>query len=84
MTDWNAAAEGANRLVGPTGVIPVPPDWQTALEFAFLDYTGDATDAISKEDNLPLWDFLKNTADGSHIVYGSPLTEAQMNALIDN
>ena len=84
VTSWDASAEGAARLSGPTGVIPVPADWKTALEFAFLDYTGNATDAISKEDNLPLWDFLKTTADGSHIVFGSPLTEAQMNALINN
>jgi len=33
---------------------------------------------------LPLWDFLKTGADGSHMPIGTPLTEEQMNKLIDN
>ena len=84
VTSWDAEAEGTDRLVGPTGVIPIPPDWQTALEFAFLDYTGDATDAISGTDNLPFWEYLKSTADGSHIVFGEPLTAEQIEALTDH
>jgi len=84
VTSWNAAATGADRLVGPTGVIPITQDWKTALEFAHVDYTGNATDPIDKDANLPLWDFLKNTTDGSHIVFGSPLTQAQMDALTNN
>lgn len=84
VTRWDPTAEGAERLVGPTGVIPVPTDWKTSLRFDFLDYTGDPTDAVNGADNLPLWDFLKTGADGSHMPIGTPLTEEQMNKLIDN
>jgi hypothetical protein len=84
VTKWDPAGEGAARLVGPTGVIPIPPDWQMSLQFDFLNYTGAATDPISGPNNLPLWDFLKTGADGSHIVYGSPLTADQMDKLANN
>lgn len=83
VTRWDAQAEGAARLVGPTGIIPVPPDWQTALEFAFLQYTGADTDPINKDENLPLWDFLKTEQDGQHMPYGTPLTAEQMEKLAD-
>ncbi len=84
VTGWDAEAEGEARLVGPNGVIPVPEDWFTALEFAFLDYTGNATDTINGSDNLALWDFLKIEKDGGHIVFGSPLTQEQMDKLLNN
>ena len=81
VTRWDPEAEGTDRLIGPTGVIPIPPDWETALQFDFLDYTGEATDPINRDDNLPLWDFLKTGADGQHAPFGEPLTVDQMNAL---
>ncbi len=84
VTSWDATKTGAERLVGPKGVIPIPQDWKTALRFVFLNYTGAATDAINAVDNLPLWDFLKNTADGAHAPFGEPLTPEQMNKLINN
>jgi hypothetical protein len=92
VTTWDDTAEGAARLVGPTGVIPVPPDWKTAMKFAFLNYTGDATIAPpgatasddAKAHELALWQFLENEPDGGHIVYGEPLTQEQMNDLINN
>ncbi len=84
VTSWNPSAQGAERLVGPSGVIPIPGDWKTSLEFTFLQYTGDVNDPINGAQNLPSWDYLKSTADGSHIVYGSPLTQEQMDALIDH
>lgn len=84
VTRWDADAEGADRLVGPTGVIPVPENWQTALRFDFLEYTGDPTDPVNGEENLPLWDFLKTGADGSHMPIGTPLSSEQMDSLINN
>jgi len=81
VTHWNPSAEGAARLVGPTGVIPVPANWKTSLKFDFLTYTGESSDPINGPQNLPLWDFLKTGADGSHIVYGQPLTADQIYAL---
>lgn len=84
VTAWDATQTGAERLVGPKGVIPIPPDWKTVLKFAFLTYTGAATDPINAVDNLPLWDFLKGEADGAHAPIGEPLTAEQMNKLINN
>jgi hypothetical protein len=83
VTSWNAGASGSDRLVGPSGVIPVPADWKTALEFVFLNYSGAPTDPVNGAANLPLWDYLETGSDGSHIVYGSPLTSSQIQALID-
>jgi hypothetical protein len=81
VTRWDPAATGAARLVGPTGVIPIVPDWQSALQFDFLTYTGSPSDPVNGPANLPLWDYLKTGADGSHIVYGTPLTAEQMEHL---
>ncbi len=84
VTSWDATKTGAQRLVGPTGVIPIPPDWKTALSFAFLKYTGPATDPINGAANMPLWDFLKNEADGAHAPVGQPLTAEQLNKMYNN
>ncbi|MBM3287604.1 MAG: hypothetical protein FJY88_09700 [Candidatus Eisenbacteria bacterium] len=84
VTSWNAGGSGAERLVGPTGVIPVTSDWKTAFRFAFLDYIGEASDPINGPVNLPSWSYHKEEMDGGHIVYGSPLTQDQMDALIEN
>ena len=84
VTRWDAAATGADRLVGPTGVIPVPPDWQAAFKIDFLTYNGLPTDPINGPANLPNWGFLKTGADGKHMPFGTPLTTDQMNSLINN
>ncbi|MFQ5665341.1 MAG: cytochrome c3 family protein [Candidatus Binatia bacterium] len=68
------------ELQGPTGVIPIPPDWRTALQFDFLDYLGDPTTPIADTDPV-LWQFLKTGADLNQMPYGTPLTTEQMNAL---
>jgi hypothetical protein len=78
VTSWDPTKTGAERLVGPTGVIPVPPDWKTAMKFAFLQYKGATSDPISGPNNLPLWDFLKGEADGAHAPVGQPLTAEQL------
>lgn len=67
-------------LTGPTGVIPVPPDWQTALLFDFLDWTGDPTTPIADTDPT-LWEFLEATPDGTQMLFGEPLTAEQIDAL---
>jgi predicted CXXCH cytochrome family protein len=66
------------ELQGPSGVIPVPPDWETALLFDFLDYGGDASDP---ETDPALWQFLKSGADGTQLLYGEPLTQQQLDKL---
>ena len=83
VTQWDSSASGLEQLVGPSGVIPVPPDWRESLSFAYLDYTGAATQPIDRQADLPLWKHLKDVSDGAHIVFGAPLTERQMRALIE-
>jgi hypothetical protein len=60
-------------LVSPTGVIPVPPDWQEALQFAFACLQGTE------------WVFYKDAADVKQMLpeleLGAPLSESQMQAL---
>jgi hypothetical protein len=51
------------------GIMPIPEDWQTALQFAFW-----------KNDN-GAWQFLKNDADQSRLIFAMPLSEHQMRAL---
>ncbi len=81
VTKWDGTQTGASRLVGPSGVIPIPPDWKDALLFDFLDYTGSPMDAVNGPANLPLWQYLKTGADGMHMVFGTPLTQSQISAL---
>jgi hypothetical protein len=67
-------------LTGPTGVIPVPPDWATSLEFDHVHWTGEA--------DAPLvslgagWDYLQTGADLVQMPFGSPLSKEQINRLI--
>lgn len=75
VAQWDAEQ---GKLSGPQGVIPVPPDWQEALQFDFLDYTGDPT---SGETDPEAWVFLKHGADLMQMLYGEPLTEEQMEKL---
>jgi len=42
VTWWDASVT-PNTIRNTTGAVPVPPDWQTALKFDFVDYTGDPT-----------------------------------------
>ncbi|UCF32499.1 MAG: SMP-30/gluconolactonase/LRE family protein [Phycisphaerales bacterium] len=75
VTEWDA---GTTTLSGPTGVIPVPPDWDTSLKFDFLDYTGDASDPTT---DPAAWVFLKSGADLTQMLYGEPLTVDQLDKL---
>jgi len=75
VTRWDAMQ---NKLIGPTGVIPVPPDWEKVFKFDFVDYKGDPKDP--KTDPTK-WVFLKSGADLTQILYAEPLTAAQMEKL---
>lgn len=82
VTSWDPTKTGTARLVGPTGVIPVPENWKTALEFAFLTYNADPSTPINAQGDLPYWDFLKTEKDGGHMPYGTPLTTEQINKML--
>jgi hypothetical protein len=60
-------------------MIPVPPDWQRALQFDFADFKGDA----SKPGQKDKWIFLKRGADLTQLYpdFAYPLTDTQLTKL---
>lgn len=78
---WDSSATGTARLVGPKGVIPVPPDWTGALVFDHLTYLGDPRTPLTQTDPA-LWDFLKSETDLTHMPFGEGLSQKQMDALM--
>jgi hypothetical protein len=81
LTTWDDTAEGAARLIGPAGIIPVPEDWAAAFQFAWLDYTGDPTTPVPDTDPA-LWVNIENGAAGTtQMLFATPLTDAQMGSL---
>ncbi|MGQ9519310.1 MAG: hypothetical protein ACUVTP_04340 [Candidatus Fervidibacter sp.] len=75
VTKWDHAQ---GKLLGPKGVVPIPPDWQKALQFDFVDYTGDPKSATTDPTK---WVFLKSGADLMQMLYAEPLTLEQMRKL---
>ena len=75
VTRWDAAA---SRLKGVTGVVPVPPDWQTALTFDFVTYTGNAADPVTDPN---AWAFAKSGTDLRQMLFAEPLTAEQIGKL---
>jgi len=67
---------------GPTGIIPIPPDYDTAMQFDFVDYTGDPTTPID-ETNPELWELLDVGPPMTQMLFGEPLTVDQLEALKD-
>ncbi len=79
---WNAAE---SKVVGPSGVVPIPPDYKNAVKLDFLNYT-------AAEGETPAgWSLLSdtegedttNTPDLVQIAPSlfEPLSQAQMNML---
>lgn len=75
VTRWDSAL---NRIVNTKGVIPVPPDWQSALQLDLVDYIGNPT---SPTTDPTKWVFLETGADGKQMLYAEPLTSGQMQKL---
>lgn len=73
VTRWDGT-----RIVGTKGVIPVPPDWQTAFQVDFVDYIGDPT---SPTTDPTKWVFLETGPDGKQMLYAEPLTAEQLQKL---
>ena len=69
---------------GPQGVIPIPPDWSTAFQQQFFDYTGDP--AVPANDSSK-WVPVDGQADLTQMIdtpqmrFGQPLTADQMQKL---
>jgi hypothetical protein len=60
------------RLRHSSGVLPVPPDYRTSLRFDFVDLD---------RPGGRIWSFLESGADSIQILFGEPLTQAQMEKL---
>jgi hypothetical protein len=76
VTTWD---EEKKKPVVAKGMIPVPPDWQRALQFDFADFTGDP----SKPGQKDKWVFLKHGADLTQLYpdFAYPLTDIQLTKL---
>jgi hypothetical protein len=78
VATWNAAEEGAARLTSFSGVVPVPEDWATAFQFAWLDYTGEPATPVAETDPT-LWEgYDFGPAEGTQMLFATPLTADQM------
>lgn len=80
IADTNPDDDIYGALAGPSGVIPVPPDWAGALEFDHVYWTGSASDGLVSGGAG--WDYLKTGADRVQMPFGSPLSEIQIDKLI--
>jgi nitrate reductase cytochrome c-type subunit len=78
VTQWDAQA---SRLSNATGVVPVPPDWRSALMLDFMTYTGNASDPKTDPN---AWAFLKSGTDLQQMLFAQPLTKEQMEKLKQN
>ncbi|GAB4256323.1 MAG: hypothetical protein Kow0092_02310 [Deferrisomatales bacterium] len=72
VVGWDDAQ---GKLLPPQGVIPVPPDYESALKFSFVDWDGS-----TMVDGKPAWFHLKDEVDRFQVreEYGTPLTDRQM------
>ncbi len=75
VTQWD---EKAGQLKTVTGVVPVPPDWLTALTFDFVTYTGNAADP---KTDPKAWSFAKSGTDLRQMLFAQPLTKKQIEML---
>jgi hypothetical protein len=72
---WDETLNNANgrNLTHATGFIPVPPNYKEGgMRFDFVD--------LDQPDGT-IWSFLKTGADIFQILYSTPLTQAQMEAI---
>jgi hypothetical protein len=72
MATWNPTTK---KIVGPTGVVPIPADWKTSLKMDYVTYTGDPT--IFPSDPT-LWVYLKSETDNSHLFFCEPLDSSTL------
>ncbi len=62
----------AQTMTHVQGVVPVPPDYETALIFDFVDLD---------QPGGTVWSFLKTGADVIQLLFSEPLTQEQINKL---
>lgn len=72
MTKWNNETK---KISGPSGVVPIPGDWKTALKLDFATYTGDPN-VFPSDPNA--WEYLKSDVDNAHMYFAEPLDSTTM------
>ncbi|MEX1366009.1 MAG: hypothetical protein AB1Z98_22975 [Nannocystaceae bacterium] len=72
--------EATQTLTGPSGVVPVPLDWYQSMIVDFLDYTAADLSAPTDPD---AWQYQQTGIDLDQMLFASPLTAAQIDALRD-
>ena len=64
LVTWDPLSKSLNSL---SGIIPIPLDWKTALRMDFLTLEPSGE-----------WIYLKNAADGSHMMFADPISVGTM------
>ena len=86
IEDWNADGiiqfaswnSGDSTLSWLQGIVPLPLDYKRSFKMDFIKYDGDPADPPAPSKN---WTFVKGEADGFQLLYGTPLSLDQMEAL---
>jgi hypothetical protein len=74
---WNEADSTLNE---PSGLYPLPLDYTRSFKMDFITYNGDPGDPIPTPNNKD-WSYVSSDADGFQLLYSTPLTEDQMEAM---
>ena len=69
------------KLVGREGIIPVPPDWQDALQFDFASYDPNADPPWVRMGPVEQRRESEPVAHLNQMLFAKPLSEQQMGAL---
>jgi hypothetical protein len=75
FASWNS---GDSTLSWLQGIVPLPVDYMRSFKLDFITYDGDPSDPPGPSKN---WTFVKDEADGFQLLYATPLTTAQMDAI---
>ena len=73
MTKWS---ETGKTVSTPTGVVPIPADWKTALKFDFATYDGDVNNAAVTDPTK--WRYITSTVNNIHMFHAEPLDNATL------
>jgi hypothetical protein len=72
---WNTAD---STLSWQKGIVPLPVDYLRSFKLDYLTYKGNPDDPLVPSKN---WDFVSDHSDGFQLLFATPLTKLQMNAL---
>ncbi len=76
FAEWN---EADSALTWKHGIVPIPYDYESSFKMDFITYTGSTADPVAPSKQ---WAKIgKDTWDGGHMLFATPLTEEQMDKL---